>query len=433
MTVSCTRLALWIAFGSGWAGARTLPLSLSQAMDLARDSGLAAQTADSRRLQAEDRSRQALAPMLPRLDLQAYHMVRSYNLASTGLYPSQYVPLFGNEDARLAARWTLLDLSSLSHWKAAQVSAQSATATHRAARDQAAFDAGLAWIDLARARALLRSRDSAAVLAKRLRSMAEEQSAAGSATRLDVIRARNQEVLTARAVSQARLAVETARLNLRDRLGLSPEIVPEASDTLPLAADPSDTVLAAGDSRDRLPEVLAARSAAEAAALEARAERRTLLPTLGISGDYGLSGYRLNSAAEWTGSVAVTATWNLWEGGSRQQKLRIAAETGRQAELALRARTLRADLDTRTTKAAVREGAIQVECSSQAATLSDQELELAMERFRSGASGNADVVQAQVEASNAHAAWVDAAGAFQAARLKLLYATGNLDRLETKD
>jgi len=72
-------------------------------------------------------------------------------------------------------------------------------------------------------------------------------------------------------------------------------------------------------------------------------------------------------------------------------------------------------------------GLEQLELARTQAALADSQLVLSRERFQDGASGNLEVVQAQAERNTAHAAWIEAAGAHQAALVRRSWATGNWD------
>jgi outer membrane protein TolC len=148
---------------------------------------------------------------------------------------------------------------------------------------------------------------------------------------------------------------------------------------------------------------------------------------VGFEADYGYSGRHLQEDGEWTGQVGLFAEWSLWDGGSDDARLAQAREREHQAALAATeiARTTLLDRhDAIRTLDRTREG---LRLATVQAALADSQIVLARDRFREGGSGNLEVVQAQAERNAAHAAWIDAAGAHQAALVRLRWATGRWD------
>ena len=70
-----------------------------------------------------------------------------------------------------------------------------------------------------------------------------------------------------------------------------------------------------------------------------------------------------------------------------------------------------------------------MEAARERQTLAEQEVAQARERFRAGVAGNADVITASLTLNNARTGLVDALTAYEAARVALARAEGNVTQL----
>lgn len=405
-----------------------IQLTLVQAVDWARDSSAPAKLAASRESEARSRQSEATSHLLPTLTASASQMTRSYNFLTSGVDFPGFAPrvsFYNIQDARLTAQSPLFSPVA---WKARQAAEQGVRARgaeREAAREDASLRGGLAWVELAKAQMLERDREEALQLARDLETMANDQKSSGSATGLDVLRAQSQVVVSERALSQARQARERTGIALRRDLGL------EGGDTLVaagvLSLEPTRSVPEVAQGAPA--RVRAASQVQDAARLEAEATKARLLPTLGVEADYGYSAGvgQFSGGGTWTGQVGVFAEWQIWGGGGDEARLAQARERQRQATIASGEAVRQSALDLDEARSVVERSLEQFELARTQATLADSQLVLSRERFQDGASGNLEVVQAQAERNTAHAAWIEAAGAHQAALVRRGWATGHWD------
>jgi outer membrane protein TolC len=207
-------------------------------------------------------------------------------------------------------------------------------------------------------------------------------------------------------------------------VGASLDAVPLLGDTLGLP-DPPAAAAAVG----ALPEVAAADARERAARDQFTALRAEALPTVELSGDYGLSGPRLDDRSEWTENLAVTLNWSIWDGGSRRARLAAQSEKAKQAALAAHDMREAADAGLRSASSAMRSLRAEAGRARERAALAEEEERLAREKFRSGASGNLEVISAQASVSLAHQAYIDAAYGYNRARMEYLRAAHRLGDL----
>ncbi|MBW8886513.1 MAG: TolC family protein [Fibrobacteres bacterium] len=414
------------------SGPDTLRLTLRQAMEAAQSSGYAAQAARSRSAEARSRVNESRAALLPHFGASAFEARRSFDLPAMGLsFPSgsgapafpQLVGPFNVQDARVNGRLSLIDVANWKRYAAARGEAEGGGYEAEAAAEGAELGAAEAYLALERARALVASRHAEASLATQLAELSRAQQQAGAATRLETLRAEGQVSNANSGVAAAEGEEERARYVLLRAVGASLDAMPVLGDTLGLPEPP--TASAAG----AMPEVAAADARERAARDQVSALRAEVLPTVELSGDYGLSGPRLDDRSEWTENIALTLNWNLWDGGSRRARLAAQSENAKQAALASRDIRDAAEQGLRSASSAMRSLRAEAGFARERAALAEEEERLAREKFKSGASGNLEVISAQASVSLAHQAYIDAAYGYNRARLEYLRAAHRLGDL----
>ena len=404
---------------------RQVVLSLPQTIELSRDSAFSSMVASERQREVLQRSGEARSRLLPRLELSASQLGQSSNLATFGLDlpgANPYIPFHSIQDLRISGSVPLVNMGLWSRWRESGLGEGVAALDREAAQDAAGLQGGLAWLDLARAELLAKDRQAGLALATRLRGMTQDQVDAGAATRLDLVRAQSQELQVRRALSVALMAREHAQVMARRILHLA------FDDTLvidgPLQMEPtSEDVDSAGDWTP--PAVRSALSRVAAADAGVATERRSGLPQLAAFANYGFLGAHLERDGLWTGEVGVVAKWEVFDGLQREAKVGQAESRRRMAQMGVREAKLAAELDERDALTAFRETSQQLVLASQGSVLADTELVLAREKFAQGASGNAEVVLAQGNLTQAHTLWIEAAAAHQAAVMRLRWARGD--------
>jgi outer membrane protein TolC len=406
-----------------------VPLTLAQAVAFATDPD-AVRVAIAAALSDADaaRARVARGALLPDLDAvaswqRATTNSQDFGLAFPGL-PREIGP-FNVYDARLRVSQRLFDLAAYARWRAARLQGRASVDALAAAREDAAATAAEAFIALQRAEAATRNRAENLDLARQLLALAQAQSDAGTATALDVTRARSAlaDATTAQVIAVG--ARDRARIDLARALGLPPltAVVPDAGLTNPATAAPTDQATATTTALANRPDLRAAHSALAAAHAGREAVRADYLPTVGLSAAYGPNGIQPDHTIN-TWSVGVQATLPLIDGFAREAHLDEQAANERAA-----LRRLRDTEDAITAEVAsalieLANGGEQEKSAGEGLGLAHDEIRQAEDRFKGGLAGNIDVITAQSALVAAEDADLDAHVAVARAKIHLAHAVG---------
>ena len=419
------------------AGARAQePLRLSFADALARAAGAPTVTlAALRGDEARGRIREARSPLLPALTANGSWVNRTFNKDALGIaFPAfpgspsgKLIGPFDVYDLRLQVTQTLFDFSSVARVRAARAQLIGAEADSGLAVEGAVQTTAVAYLNAARALAVVAARKADSSLAAELVALAQAQKDAEVGTQIDVTRARTQLVSSTGALVVARNQFERARIDLARSLGLASDAAIELTDsltaTLPVASLPGarDSLVAlALEQRPDL-RVEAARGLAARRSMAAIAAER--LPRVALEADYGANGLSLGDAIG-TRQIALQVTVPILDGFRREgrqaeQRAVVRASDVRVEELR---RQVAADVDAaRLDLGSARE---QQTIALERLGLAQEELAQARERFKAGVAGNIEVIDAQSSLVRARDTDIDARFAAAAAQVALARAVG---------
>ena len=228
----------------------------------------------------------------------------------------------------------------------------------------------------------------------------------------------------------ARNERDRTRIDLSRALGL-PLVRLELSDSL--VTLPLDVATTEREALDRAlkgrNDLQALSLQAEAARQQASAIRREKLPTVGVSGDYGVSQRNGRSFLP-TYDLGIMLSLPLFDGLRREG--RVAEQEATVRDLESRARDLRIQVE-----ADVRNAVLNLASSTEAVaaarerlSLAEQEVAQSRERFQAGVSGNADVITASITLNNARTQLVDALTSYQTSRVALARAQGVISTID---
>jgi outer membrane protein len=417
------------------SGGTVAAMSLEQAVSIAAMGTPAVQMAALRMTGAEARRGQARAALLPTFSGSAFSLERTYSLAATGIsfpkilgfsFPDLIGPV-NQVDARLRASQPLFDAASWLRLRSAGLGVGVSRAEAGGSAEAAAQTAALAYVRATRAAAVVSARDADLGLARQLASLAEDQVRAGTAARIDVIRARTQEAAARGALLVAQNQAARATIDLARALGFDPVTRFVLSDTLSTtlgsSAAPAETDAALALALAQRPELAAERSRLARAVAERRAIQSERLPRLDFSADYGLSGAHSSDALA-TRTVMLAASMPIFDGLRREGRIAEQAAVARESEV--RERDLRQQVAAEVFGAEldVSSGLEQESVAMERLRLAEEELAQARERFTSGVAGNIEVISAQSSLLRGRDALIDARTAAASARIALARAAG---------
>ena len=301
------------------------PISLQQAIDLGVQHSLEVQAAAARRESFEQTAVAARGALLPRVDGRL--AVGTGQLDSVS--PAERR---ARKDGSLVLRQTLFDLPAEREVQRQDVLTDSARLQWQAAVSSASLQVSSSYLQALQARITLELGVSHERLLGDLLDYVGRRADAGgtSIAERDRVKAR---------VANARAQQADARANLRSALRQLATLIGEAPAQLALdmpgaLAVPLDATAALGEARLANRDLVASRTEAEAAALEARAQRARMLPRVELELSHnravnagGIDSYSRDTKAQ------LVVNWSLLNGGTDLAQGRAAAARMREKEL----------------------------------------------------------------------------------------------------
>lgn len=378
---------------------------------------------------ARARVLQAASSLLPSvLGTASQSRVYRENLAAQGLtfggIPSLIGP-YNSFDARFQLTQTLFDLSTIRRYRAAGAGRDLAASQEALAREQVAAAAALSYIEAVRARKAVASAQADADLADSLLKLAQDQHGHGTATGLDVVRAKTRSSDAQVALLRAQVAEREAGLRLKRLAGwpLSQELDLKddlATDTTALPAI-EDSLTLAGAAR---PEILVARGQLRVDDELLAAAKSERAPSLTASANIGLSGNQPDGGARTTGSIGAGLSLPIFSGGAITGRIDEAGSVREQSAARLADIRVQVEEDVRLAYQDSQEAAQEAQAAAQTVELAQQELRMSQDRYGAGTGDNIEVVTAQAELAQARDGYVASLAKLQDARVNLAAALG---------
>jgi outer membrane protein TolC len=413
------------------------PLDFTRSVSLAVQNNLYMKLARASDEAGRAEALAAASSLLPLVDL-SISQTRTFNENVTalgfGYLPGGGVYMtgpFSTFDARLRLVQTLLNFSAADNYRSKAEEKRAAELRVDLATEQVSAAAALAYLEVLRSSAAVSSARSGLQLASSLRGLAERKHEAGTATGLDVLRARTTESGESLRVSRAQTALEEALLRLKHLLGLNMTGDIGLSETLvytryeaPKAQDAVNEALSG-----RL-EMRIARAEFSAGVYALSAAKSARAPSLDLAGDAAMSGTEPNNSAKLVGDLGIALRMPLYEGGRVGAGIRLAQAAKSRAENLLEDASAQVQEETLTALYRLKASAEEVETASMTVTTASQELEMASNRFAAGAGDNIELVNAQTSLSSAKDDLVDAISRNKEANIRLTLALGRMKDLK---
>jgi outer membrane protein TolC len=382
--------------------------------------------------------------LLPHISLEAYHLTQSFSLQELGLaspnLPPPTLPRligpFQDQDARPAFTVQLLDVATFEQVHVARTTATAAAYDSAASGDDNADSAARAYVELDAAESLLSLRERLVLLTDSVLAYARARYNAKIAGVLDVIRAQTESVTAASSATLAGSNRDQARTTLL-RLIVQPMDRPvRLTDTLgvePPTADSADDALVAV-ALTRRPELHADEARLAAARHALKAAHDAWLPTVEASGDYGFNGRWLIGAGPGdpivrTQMLKVGAAWEVFDGGRREAGTEVGRQQVVEALSRLADRRDRIESEVRNAAVALRAQRRLTLDAARDALLEAEELRDATALYRRGLATSTDLTDAETRYISAQEGVVTSLLAYTEARLAVLRAVAQLDRL----
>jgi outer membrane protein TolC len=412
-------------------------LTLADAVKYALQWNLGPITADNSTRAARAERIQALAALLPHISINASDTVSQVNLAAYGFQfktppglnfsiPSVVGP-FNYASLQGSLNLSVYDPVQRRNWQAAKQTEEASLLSARDTRELVVLAAGGAYLQTVATAARVTSQQAQVKNAQAIYRQAEIRKQAGTNARIDVTRSlvefqteqQRLAFLQADLQKQKILLARIAGIPLDRELTLSEPLT--SGDTS--AADLSTSIQRAIGHRADLKGAEAQVRAAEQQLSAARAER---LPSITLSGDYGVLGANPVSTH---GVFAVTGALNIpvWQGGQTKGDIEQAQATLYQRRAELADQRSRVEQDVRTAYIEFQTAMGQVHLAESNRRYANETLSQAQDRFNAGVATTVEVVQAQEQVAGAESDYISSLFSVSLAKLTLARSTGDAE------
>ena len=412
---------------SGQATAEPIGLSLDEAIQRGLKNNLGAILSATQTEQARGQRLSQLQSLLPSVSFNAQEAVSQVDLAAQGLripgFPVIIGP-FGYTDLRAYLNLSLLDLKSLHEYLATRHNFNSAQLSAQDARDMVVLTVGNAYLLVLADQARIASVDAQVATAKISLDQAVARHDAGTAPRLDELRARVDYQSLQQQDIVSKNQIEKDRLALARTIGLPLDQQFNLTDTAPYAAfDQIDVNAAIRDAHANRKDLAALVEQTAAAQEQRKAATAERLPTVKFAGDYGDIGVNVLHS-HGTGDASGTLSVPLFKEFGLRGDAQVAQAQLDTSNAQLSDANAQVDADVRDALLDIASAQQQVEVARSSVDLSSQELSDAQQRYASGVSDNLPVSQAEQSVAQANDQYVASLYRHNIAKLNLARAVG---------
>jgi outer membrane protein len=416
-------------------------LSLKRAVDVAisPEGSARIQLAGEALKQAQARSLEERAALLPNVDAAFSDQSRTENLAALGFNPKLFsaIPIpgfsfptfvgpFTTVDARVSGSQNVLDLSIIRRYQASKVGVTAARSDADSTQEQVASQVARAYLAAIKGDADVETAQANVTLSEALLKQAENEKEAGTGTGIEITRAKVQLANDRQRLLVAQNARHSAHLQLLRAINMRLDTEVELTDKLhyiPVDAVTMDTAKAAA-LKER-PDLKAQQDREYNARLSASATRLERLPSLSAFGDYGDIGTGLTNAVP-TRTVGIQVKVPLFDGGRRDARRQESASEYRAESVRTNDLKQEIELDVRLALDSLESADQQVKVAQEGLDLANNELTQARRRYDAGVAVGVEVTDAQTRLERARDNTTDALYNYNLARLDLAQAMGRV-------
>ncbi len=415
-----------------------LDLSLKRAVGLALspEGSARIQISDEALKQAQSRSAQARAALLPDIESSFTDQSRTENLQALGLgnlalpIPGFQIPAFVGPfttvDARVTGSQSVFDFSSIRRFQAAKVAVTAARSDNGNTAEQVAAQVALAYLAAVKGDTDVESARANVTLSEALVRQAELQKEAGTGTGIEITRARVQLANDRQHLLVAENARHSAHLQLLRAMNMRLDTDVNLVDKLQyIPVDPITIQQARSQALKDRPDLQAQRERERNARLSASATKLERLPSVHAFGDYGSIGSALDNSLP-TRTVGISVNVPLFDGGRRDARREEAASQYRTERVRSSDLEEQIELDVRLALDSLQSADDQVKVARDGLELSENELTQARRRYEAGVAISLEVTDAQTRLERARDNQTEALYSYNVARIQLAQAMGRV-------
>ncbi len=433
-------LASFVLPVSGQPERRVLSLSLARAVQwaISPEGNAQIQLSGEALKQAQARSVQARSALLPNVDSSVSYSNQTANLRAFGLgfnfpvapessysFPSLVGP-FVVADARLSGTQSLFDYSSIRRLQASRAGVSAAESELADAEERVAAQVARAYLTAIRADADVETAQANVTLSQAILAQAENQKKAGTATGMEITRARVQLADNRQQLLVAENARRSAHLQLLRAINLTLDTELDLTDKLGyVSAEAAALEGAEKQALSARPDLKAQEKRENSARLAADAIKMERLPSLSLYGNYGSIGPGFDSAKP-TRTFGIALQIPLFDGGRRDGRRAEAASQYRAEKVRTDDLRRQIELDVRLALDALHSADQQVQVAREGLQLSENELAQAQRRYEAGVAFHLEVTDAQTRLQRARYNQIQALYNYTLARIDLEQAMGTV-------
>ena len=415
------------------------PISLSLAGAIKR--GLAANlgkiSADNSIRASRAQRIQELSALLPNITANASETVTQVNLSAYGFQfklppglnfsiPSVVGP-FSYSQLQGSLSQSVYDAVQRRNWQASKESERASLLSAKDTREMVVLAVGGTYLQTLESNARVESQRAQVQNSQAIYNQALTRKQAGTNSKIDVMRSLVELQTEQQRLSSLESDLRKQRIALARILGLPLERELVLTEPLAFTAAPRPEANAA------IEQAMARRADLQAAEAQVRAAEKAVsaakgerLPSVSLSGDYGVLGP--NPASE-HGVFAVTGSVNvpIWQGGRVKGDVQEAEATLQQREAELADARVAIQQQVRNALIELETASGQVRLAESNRGYAGETLAEARDRFAAGVATTVEVVQAQEQVAGAESDYISSLFSFDLAKLSLSRAMGQAE------
>jgi outer membrane protein TolC len=386
--------------------------------------------------QAQERSTEARAALLPNVDSALSYQSRTEDLAAQGLnqvrvpipgfrFPS-FVGPFTVMDARLSGSESVLDLSVIRRYQAAKTGVSASREDVETTDEQVAGTVARSYLAAVRADADVESAEANVNLSEAVLQQAENQKNAGTGTGIEITRAKVQLANDKQRRLEAENARRAAYLRLLRAMGMPLDLELQLTDKL--AFTPVDAIAldqARAEALKSRPDFRAQQEREQTARYSASATKMERLPSIAAFGDYGSSGSGLENSMP-TRTYGLSVKVPIFDGGRRDARREESFSQYRSEQVRTNDMKAQIELDVRLALDELKSAQDQVTVAKEGLGLAENELAQARRRYEGGVTNSIEVTDAQTRLERARDNQTAALYGYNVARIDLAQAMGKV-------
>jgi outer membrane protein TolC len=371
-----------------------------------------------------------LSNLLPQLNGSLREMETKANLAAEGFsfnIPGLALPRgirYSNSDARISMTENLIDFHEIENVRAANANIRAAGYNFDSAKETVTLAVAASYLLVIAAESQVEAATAELRTAEALQQLAEDRETAGLTPNVDTLRARVELQVRRQNLIEANNNLAKQRITLLRVIGLPVHQKMKLVSRVPYKPLPviseEDALKHALAAR---PDYLALDQQVKAAELSKRAAEAERLPSVGISGDYGVLGtHPSNAFPTWTVNAGVRIP--IFQGGKVEADIRQAEAVLQQRKAQRDDLRGRIEQDVANAFLDVTAAAEQVEVAQATLDYAQQTLNQSQDRFSAGVTNNIEVIQAQESLANANQQYISSLYSHNIAKVLLARALG---------